>query len=618
LPSFLEFLQNRIMVCDGAMGTLLYERGISYEHCFDEVNLSQPDLIKEIHTLYVEAGADIIETNTFGANRFRLKNHGLDHRVKEINRKGACLARQVADSYISRGRTVFVAGSVGPLGKPIEPIGRIRRQDAQEYFSEQIAILADEGVDAIMIETMSDLREAMEAVMAARAVADLPIIVQMSFTEDGKTLMGNKPLEIAQEIQKAGVMIVGANCSVGPQILLDVLDKMNKVEKIFLTVQPNAGLPRFVGGRYIYLASPDYFADYTRLFIQSGARIIGGCCGTTPEHIRMIRSAVDGYAREPIISMSYISPATTDADETPLDASAAEDQKNSSLVEQFRSKKFTVCVEIDPPRGLLFEKVLQGAILCKAHQVDAINIADNPLAKAGMTPLAMAMLIRESVQIETILHVSCRDRNLLALQSELMSASVSGIRSVLCVTGDPPVVGDYPDATGVYDIDAIGLLKLIANLNQGLDLAGKSIGSKTNFYKACAINPTAVDLDKEYDRFEQKLEAGADFAMTQILYDIRPLEDFLKRYGGKIPVLAGIMPLKNAKHANFMHFEIPDITVPETIRNRMFIAGEKAPAEGIAIAKEFLKEVHPMVQGIYIIPPFNNFESALSILEVIR
>jgi methionine synthase I (cobalamin-dependent)/5,10-methylenetetrahydrofolate reductase len=614
MNTFLETLDRRILICDGAMGTLLYEKGISFDHCFDEINLSHPELVKEIHEAYIDAGADIIETNTFGANRFRLTHHGLEEKLKTINEAGVRIAKEVVSRKQAQlGRSLFVAGSVGPLGKPLEPIGKIKHDEARNYFTEQIRILADSGVDAIIIETISDLEEAKQAVMAARSVTAIPVIAQMSFNDEAKTLMGNKPVEVAKLLKSLGANAVGANCSVGPQALLEVLEKMTAVDGLYFSIQPNAGLPRYVGGRYLYLASPDYFGEYAKLFAAAGVNIVGGCCGTTPEHIKMIRKAIGEQA--PKRFQKSISIADSEEPTVKVESRGAVSQ--SSLIEKFKSKRFVVSIELDPPRGINYDKVIEGAILCKQHEVDAINIADNPLAKAGMTPLAMAALIERSVHIETILHFSCRDRNLLAMQSELMSAHVMQIRTILSVTGDPPMVGDYPDATGVFDIDSIGLIKLIANLNQGIDLANKSIGSKTNFFRACAVNPTAVDLAREYDRYEQKIAAGADFAMTQVLYDLKSLEDFAKKYRGRIPVLVGIMPLKNAKHANFMHYEIPDISIPEKIRDRMIRAGDQGQEEGVGIAKEFLKEAKAMVDGVYVMPPFNKFEMAFDLLEVL-
>ncbi len=611
--NFLETLQNKVLVCDGAMGTMLYERGISFDHCFDEINLSHPEMVREIHRAYAEAGADILETNTFGGNRFRLTHHGLEEKIESINSAGVKLAKEIAEEQsIKLRRKIFVAGAMGPLGKPLEPIGKITREEAQKYFAEQAKILSDAGADVIMLETIGDLEEAKQAVIGARSATSLPIIAQMTFNDEAKTLMGNKPVEVARTLQSLGANIVGANCSVGPQALLEVLEKMNAVENLHFSIQPNAGLPRYVGGRYLYLASPDYFGDYAKMFVAAGAGIIGGCCGTTPDHIRQIRKAIGDQAPKKI-DKSVV--RVIEIEEPKAEVSAH--SLHSSLIEKFQAKKFVISVELDPPRGLNYDKVIEGAVLCRRHQVDAINIADNPLAKAGMTPLAMAGLIKQSVQIETILHFSCRDRNLIAMQSELMSAHVMQIRTILSITGDPPLVGDYPSATGVFDVDSIGLTKLISNLNNGIDLANKSIGSKTNFYQAVAANPTAVDLAREDDRYEEKIAAGANFTMTQVLYDIKPLEAFSKKYRGKIPILVGIMPLKNAKHASFMHHEIPDITIPESIRERMVRAGDRGQDEGVKIAREFLKEAKSMVDGIYVMPPFNRFEMAFEILQVL-
>lgn len=611
-----EDIRQRVLVCDGAMGTLLYERGISFERGFEEVNLSNPALVQEIHAAYIEAGADIIETNTFGGNRYRLRQHGLENYLELINTAGVRLAHETAIRLSDKlQRPVYVAGSVGPLGKPVEPIGRIREKDAQEWYREQIRILAKGPMDVLLLETFSDLHEVRLALNAAREESDIPVIIQMSFTEDGKTLMGNKPKELAVFLDEPFVIAVGANCSVGPQILQDVLSRLHQVREGFFSVQPNAGLPRYIAGRYIYLASPEYFAGYVPFYIQHKARIIGGCCGTTPEHIRMIRNALDRLpSQEQETSCEVISVLSDDEDkELPESVSTA--AVSSSLREKFQSGHFVISVEVDPPRGLDYEKILDGAVMCVRRGIDAINIADNPLAKAGMTPLTMASIIRQSVQIEMILHLSCRDRNILGLQSEMMSAYMLGIRNVLCITGDPPVVGDYPNATGVFDVDSIGLIQMISNLNRGLDLAGKPIGSRTNIFIACAVNPTAVDREKEFDRFEQKMDAGAGFAMTQVMYDLRALEVFAAKYKGRIPILLGLMPLKNARHADFMHYEIPDITIPDAVRERMRKAGDQGIETGIAIAREFLKEGRPMVDGVYIIPPFNQFTIAMTLLD---
>lgn len=607
---FLEELKNRVLICDGAMGTMLYESGISFDHCFDEVNLSHPEIISRIHRSYIDAGADIVETNTFGGNFLRLAHHGAEDKLADINREGVRLARAVADRVPDR--KIWIAGSVGPLGKPLEPIGKITRSDAQQFFREQIEVLLEAGVDLIMVETMSDVTEALQAVLAARSLSSsIPIVAQLSFNDEGKTLMGNKPADAVRILHENGADVVGANCSVGPQILLDVLERMAAGTDAPISIQPNAGMPRVVGGRYLYLASAEYFGDFAKRFVAAGANIVGGCCGTTPDHVRSIRQSLGVCA--PVPRKSGVKVVEADEPKEGRLVTTA----SSSLAAKFQSGKFVTSVELDPPRGLLYEKVVEGAVLCKQQGVDAINIADNPLAKAGMTPLAMASLIKESVHIETILHFSCRDRNLLAMQSELMSAHVLNIRTLLAITGDPPIVGDYPHATGVFDVDSIGLLKLMTQLNTGLDLANKPVGAKTNFLRACAANPTAVDLNREWDRYEQKIAAGAEFAMTQVLYDLHPLEEFAKRYKGRIPVLVGIMPLKNAKHANFMHYEIPDIQIPDSVRDQMEKAGDRGVETGIRLAAEFLKEAKGMVDGVYVMPPFNRFEMAFEVLAVL-
>ena len=604
---FLKAISERILVCDGAMGTMLHAKGIPYKHCFDEQNVSNSDVVTQIHKAYLDAGAEVLETNTFGANRVRLSQHGFEDRVAGINEAGVALAKAVA------GDRAYVAGAIGPLGKPIAPIGRISRKDAEDAFREQIQALLAGEPDLLMIETISDLREMTIALETARSLFDGPIVAQMTFTDEGKTVTGDKPVEIVRELARRGADVIGANCSVGPQDMLEVFQLMSGIPDVRLSVLPNAGLPRYVNGRYMYLTSPEYMADFATQFVKAGAVLIGGCCGTAPEHVSAIARKIKGAT-----PVSHGRPTTSRVRETVKPT--AEKPAQPKATARFRDKlgkRFTVSVEIDPPKGLNMEKLIKGAILCRQNGVDLINVGDSPLARARMTPLALAHIITEAIQIETLIHVSCRDRNVLALQSEIMGAHALGMHNILAVTGDPPSMGDYPDATGVFDVNAVGLVEMCKRLNEGSDLAGREVDEQTDFYIGVGCNPTATDLSAEVDYFHEKEEAGAQFVLTQPLWDIAYLEEFLKRAKPKIPVMVGILPLRNHRHANFLHNEVPEMMIPESVRRRMIDAGENGPAEGVAIAQEFLREAKDMVAGTYFMPPFNKFEMAVDIIAVL-
>ncbi len=611
LEKFWDTLKERAMVADGAMGTALYARGIPFSHSFEEINLSNPALVEEIHSGYLEAGAELHETNTFGANRVRLAAHGLENQVHEINIAGATIARKIV------GDQNWLLGSVGPLGKTLKPVGKIDSNEAREMFREQIEALVEGGVDLIILETFTDLREITQALLAAKDVGEVPVIAQMTFTEEGKSLMGDKPAEVVKKLRDLGADILGANCSVGPQGIYEVMEVMTRADDGYLSAMPNAGMPKMIEGRYMYLSSPEYMAQYAKRMVEIGVNIVGGCCGTTPDHIRLIREAVWGMKpgkrakrRSKYFQMIEVSESTV----TETEEEAVTESNFASRL----GKEFMVSVEIDPPRGVDPTKFIQGALYLKSKGVDAINVADSPLARARMSPLVLAHLITEETGVETILHLSCRDRNILGLQAELMGAHALGIKNILAVTGDPPKLGDHPTATGVFDIDSVGLVTLIRNLNNGTDLLGRPLKPKTHFTVGVGVNPTAIDLDYELEKFGRKVEAGAQFAFTQPLYDIRILEDFIQRtepFG--IPVFVGILPLRNFKHAEFMHNEIPEMFVPEDIRKRMFEAGENGPIAGVEIAREFLLEVKDLVSGIYLMPPFNKFEMAGEVLEVL-
>jgi homocysteine S-methyltransferase len=607
---FLERLKEGAMLCDGAMGTLLYSRGTGFEHPFDELNLSKPEMVQKVHQDYIKVGAEIIETNTFGGNRVRLGAHGLAGKVKEINIKGVKIAREAREI---EGEPVFVAGSIGPLGRPLAPIGKITLTQAFEAFQEQAEALLEGGVDLFIIETFSDLIEIKEAIKGVRRVSKLPIIAQMTFSEEGLTLMGHTPSGIGKELEKMEVDVIGVNCSVGPQRVLDVIYQMRKVTSLKLSAQPNAGFPRFVDGRFIYLSSPEYFAEYTRRFLSAGVAVLGGCCGTTPQHIQAMAKVLKEEK----------SGLNEEVEVIEVEKKLEEKVTVEELIEPstFASKlkeKFVVSVELDPPRGVNPKKILRHAQMIKDGGVDAVNIADSPMARVRMSCLSLAALVKEKVGLEVILHLTCRDRNLMGLQSDLLGAHALGIRNILAITGDPPRLGDYPHATAVYDVDSIGLVKIIKRLNQGTDWAGNSIGSPTSFSIGVGVNPTAVDFEKEMERLEQKVEAGADFIFTQPLYDSETLKGFLKRTEGlNIPILVGLLPLHSFRQAEFLHHEVPGISIPQKIRNRMKEAGEKGIEEGILIAKEFLEEIKQMISGVYLIPSFGKVELALEVVEEI-
>ncbi len=608
--TFKDRLSQGAILCDGAMGTELYARGIPYSHCFDELNLSNPKIVSTIHQDYIRAGAEIIETNTFGANLFKLSGFGLENKIRDINFKGARIAREAREIM---GRPVFVAGSMGPLGKPLEPIGKINKREAYLAFTAQAEGLLEGGVDLFIIETMVNLEEMKEAIAAVKSICQLPIIAQMTFTEDGKTVLGNSPAEILAELETMKVDVIGANCSVGPIGIYDVLQIMVQKTKAKLSAQPNAGLPRLVDGRFIYLSSPEYFAEYAVKFAQLGVSIIGGCCGTTPAHILAMAKALESAVKTKT-SVTIPQPITVKEKET--DKIIIAPTEISEFAQKLKQKKFVISVELDPPKGTNPQKLLEGAAAIKNAGVDACNIGDSPMARVRMSCLALAYLIKEKVGLETVLHFTSRDRNLMGIQSDLVGAHALGVRNILCITGDPPSLGDYAHATAVYDVDSIGLVKIIARLNQGTDVAGNSIGNPTSFYIGVGVNPGDENLSREIDRFHQKLESGAQYVFTQILYDTQVLENFLKKIGKiNVPLVLGILPLHSYKHAEFLHNEVPGITIPDHLRERMRKAGEKGALEGIKMAKELFHEAKGMVQGVYLMPSYGRYQEVLEVVE---
>ncbi|MGA8869302.1 MAG: bifunctional homocysteine S-methyltransferase/methylenetetrahydrofolate reductase [Candidatus Sulfotelmatobacter sp.] len=598
-------------LCDGAMGTLLYAKGVFINRCYDELNLSQPDLIRGIHHEYLQAGAEIIETNTFGANSFRLARHSLADKVREVNLAGVRVAREAAKSF-----DVWVAGSVGPLGTRIEPLGKTSFAEAREAFREQIAALAEGGVDLLILETFGYLEEIHQAMLAAKEVAPkLPLVAQVTIDEDSNCLDGSDPETFAPRLAEWGADVIGCNCSVGPVAMLDAIERVRAVSSLPLAAQPNAGIPRSVEGRNIYLCSPEYMASYARKFVAAGVRIVGGCCGTTPDHIRTMKSALRvGEARGKTAS-AHVAGAPA----APMAIPALPLEERSLLGAKLARGEFVTMVEVVPPKGTDIRKELEGARFLKSVGVDGVNIPDSPRASARMSNQALSLLVQREAGIDVILHYTCRDRNVLCIQSDLLGAAAVGIRNLICITGDPPKMGNYPDATAVFDVDAIGLVNIVHNLNRGLDLGGNPIGAGTGFVIGVGANPGLTDLDEEIRRFEYKVEAGAEYAVTQPVFDIRLLENFLRRIEHcRIPVVAGIWPLVSVRNAEFMKNELR-VSVPDSILERMARATspEAARAEGVAIAREMLMAVRPTVQGAQISAPLGRYSSAVDVLEAL-
>ncbi len=612
LPDFRHELDKRVLVCDGAMGTMLYARGIFLNRSFDELNLTQPDLVAEVHQAYAHAGADVLETNTFGANRIKLATFGLGDRVHAINVQGAKIARHAARDH------AYVAGAIGPLGIRVEPWGRTGIDEAEQHFREQASALAEAGVDLFVLETFRDVNEIGAAIRAVRSVSDLPIVAQMTTEEDGHTLDGVAPETFVPDLEGRGVDLVGVNCSVGPAAMLETLERIARVARVRLSAQPNAGRPREIEGRNIYLCSPEYMASYARRFINSGVRLVGGCCGTTPEHIRHIKMAVRSLA--PAARPVATSPSARVVDPAAPATIVARPDK-SRMANALARGGFVVCVELVPPRGSRPEAFLEQARQLQIRGVDLVNIPDGPMASARMSALSAAVLVQQQAGVETILHYACRDRNLLGMQSDLLGAHAMGVRNLLIVTGDPPTLGDYPDATAVFDVDSIGLTNVVAQLNRGLDIGGQPIGQATGFHIGVAVNPAALTLEEELRRFAYKVEAGAEFAITQPVFDVTEFRSFLGRVAShEIPIIAGVLPLESIRHAEYMANEVPGVHVPEPVLERMrqADAAGRAPAEGLAIAREIAAEIRPLVRGVQISTAPKALDMAVGVIEVVE
>ncbi len=593
------------------MGTLLYSKGIFINRSYDELNVSQPELIRGIHHEYLQAGAEIIETNTFGGNSSRLARHSMADKVRDINLAGARIAKEAAKSF-----DVWVAGSVGPLGIRIEPLGKTSFAEARAAFRDQIAALLEGGVDLLILETFGYLEEIHQAMLAARDVSStIPLVAQVTVDEEGNCLDGSTPETFTPRLEEWGADVIGCNCSVGPVDMLEAIEKVRALTSLPLAAQPNAGIPRSVEGRNIYLCSPEYMASYARKFVASGVRLVGGCCGTTPDHIRVMKHAMrvaEARAKTASGTTSEHQARVVVSPAVPLD-------QRSRLGGKIARGEFVTMVEIVPPKGTDIRKELEGARFVKSVGVDAINIPDSPRASARMSNQALSLLVQQEVGIEAILHYTCRDRNVLGIQSDLLGASATGIRNLICITGDPPKMGNYPDATAVFDVDAIGLVNIVHNLNRGQDIGGNPIGQGTAFVIGVGANPGITDLDEEIRRFAYKVEAGAEYAVTQPVFDLRLLETFLKRIEHcRIPVVAGIWPLVSVRNAEFMKNELR-VSVPDAILERMAAAKtpEHAKEEGIAIAREMLIAVRDMVQGAQISAPLGKYSSAVDVLEAL-
>ncbi|HAN32837.1 MAG TPA: bifunctional homocysteine S-methyltransferase/methylenetetrahydrofolate reductase [Myxococcales bacterium] len=613
-------LDQRIVVFDGAMGTQLYEQGFSFQQSLDALCVENPLVVRRVHRDYVGAGARILTANSFGANRMRLDHKGSSAKIIEINQAAVAIARDAAMDRPPHNRPL-VAASVGPLGQPMAPVGRISEAKAREVFTEQIEALLDADPDLFIFETFSDLNELLVAIDALNSLYEEAAFVALAtFNAEGKTLLGHKPEEVVRAVLAAGAAAAGGNCGVGPQGMEEVFERMCRVAEARLVFTPNAGLPQVIDGRLHYVNSPEYFAQWAEELVQRGARGIGGCCGTTPEHIARAVQAIGSRSPVPLQAAYGESVSSVvESGGTSSEVQSIETDSSSWSDSDFENKlstgQFVVSVELDPPRGVNAERLVRGAVACRQAGVDAINIADSPMATARMSPLALAVLIRQQVDIEILLHVSCRDRNVLGLLSETMGAHALGVRHMLCVTGDPPSVGDYPGTRAVFEVDSIGLLTMLNGLNHGRNANGKPRKYNTDFRLSCAVNPTAEDLDREIEKFHAKQDAGAKYALTQPIYDIDIFEQFLERAKPKIPLLVGILPLRNARHAHFIHHEVPGMYVPETIRKRMDEAGESGPSEGVVIGREFLERVRPLCAGAYLMPPFNKFEMAIELLK---
>jgi methionine synthase I (cobalamin-dependent)/5,10-methylenetetrahydrofolate reductase len=614
-----DILGTRVILLDGAMGTELYDEGVFINMSYDALSLSKPELVERVHKRYLKAGAEILTTNTFGANRYRLVPFGQEAQLKEINAASVRIARKVA------GKKAWVGGSIGPTGVQFSPIGKLSPGEAYTAFREQASVLAEEGVDLFILETFSSLKEAWQAFRACRSVAkDIPILACMSFHYDldGEQLPGPTPEEAARAIHTWGADAIGVNCSNGPKVALEVVERMLAVTDLPIAAAPNAGMPQIVDGRSIYMAGPEYMAEYARRFVQKGATLIGGCCGTTPDMIQeiksFIRSVDPGHRSEPLI------PENLESLEEPLGEAPIPAAERSEFAARLLSGKFCISVELDPPRNMDPQKSIDGAAFLKEKGIDVINIADGPRATARMNPAALAQLVQHDSGMESVVHFCCRDRNILGMQMDLLGNHALGMHNILAVTGDPPKMGSYPDATAVFDIDSIGLISFLNMMNRGLDFSGRPMGGKTQFFVGAGCNPAHVDFNLEVRRYGKKVDAGAEFFFSQPIYDPDVLFKFLDatEAWSHVPFLVGILPLASFKNAEFLHNEVPGMQVPKSIRERLRAAPTKIAQRriGIEVAQDTLRmaKAHPRIHGAYIYPPFGSYKAVLKVLEALN
>ncbi len=610
---FMTRLQRAPLLADGAMGTQLYNHGIDFDQCFDALNLTQPRVVAAIHRAYIDSGAELIETNTYGANRFKLEPYGLQDRVREINFRAMKIARDVREIA---GATTFIAGAVGPLGKLLEPYGQVTAEQARDAFGEQIGALYEQGADLLLFETFSDLREILLAIEVARGICDLPIVAQMTFAEDGRTALGHTPAEVVTKLRAAGVEVVGVNCSVGSQRVFNVVEAMHvAAPDMRLAAQPNAGFPTERHNRVFYPSSPEYMARYAKRMVEElGVTLVGGCCGTTPEHTAAMQAALRELRPDAPARHSHDAPVTSGPKPAVVAATAAP----TKLAEQLQARKFVVSVEIDPPRGHNPQKCIDGARMLQEAGVQFINVADSPMSRVRMAALAMCNMIQDRTGLETILHFTTRDRSLMGLQSDLLGAHAMNVRNILALKGDPPSLANYPGTKGVFDVDTIGLVKVISGMNRGVDTAGDDIGVPTVFNIGVALDVNAADPHYEIERLHQKVAAGAQFAMTQIAYDAVALRSFLEQLGPPpIPLLLGVLPLQSFRQAEFLKNEVPGIAPTDEALHRMKLAGPEGRKEGVKMAQELLQEVKSLVNGVYIMPSFGRYEVAAEVLKVL-
>ena len=613
MSDFLGKLEKGTMLIDGAMGTMLHGRGVGFDKCFDELNITNPSAVAEIHREYIDAGAQLVITNTFGANRFKLGKHGLQEDVVTVNRAGVELAQRVIAASF---KEIMIAGDVGPLGVRIAPFGRVKPEEARAAFSEQITALADAGADLILIETMSDLYEIQEAIKAAKKSCTLPVVASVTFTRDDRTLLGDDPTKVAQTLAQSGADVIGVNCSGGPAQLLRILKQMkHAVPHGKFWVKPNAGWPEQVGGRIMYPADPEYFGEYALSLREAGANVVGGCCGTTPQHIAAMKKALESAPAPSVDSVSVL-PMEELTDE-PAD-------QPTQLAQKLMDGKFAISVEMDPPRGLSTHKLLAGASLLYDAGADVINVADSPMARMRMSAWAVCDVVQRQIGVETTLHFPTRGRNLLRVQGDLLAAHAIGLRNVFVVMGDPTSIGDYPEATDNYDLVPSGLIKLIKQgFNAGLDHSGTSIGQPTNFFVGAALNLCAPDVDTEVRNLHRKINAGADFFLTQPIYlsndGPKLLEVYEKKYGSMDkPILVGILPLVSARHANFLHNEVPGVFIPDETRKRIESSGENGARVGVELAVELIEQIRDWAGGVYLMPQFHRFDMIAEIIEAVK